>query len=284
MSTLPKQDERTPGRFWVENRDGRWQVQMEHRGPGSSFCVAQINHWADDGRALAEQIVNSLNAYTSTDALRSALAGLVAVLQIDEPWAREHVSKFNDAMIKARAALSGSPAPSTSPMEIEMTEAQIKHMVDRFLAWKLPKTFSPDGGISFERIAGADGPHPFTNEPSGTNLLCATEATEMVRHMLEGLPGGSPAPSTEGLRDLEPGELLPCPFCGGKAEVYEFDDVGEDDENFGGSAIVCTNCQCTTAVHFDRKEHLYSSWNEREPDAARTALAGVTAPQAGSTD
>jgi ribA/ribD-fused uncharacterized protein len=88
-------------------------------------------------------------------------------------------------------------------MEIEMTEAQIKHMVDRFLAWKLPKTFSPDGGISFERIAGADGPHPFTNEPSGTNLLCATEATEMVRHMLEGLPGASPAPSTEGTGPLK---------------------------------------------------------------------------------
>ncbi len=28
-----------------------------------------------------------------------------------------------------------------------MTEDQIKHMTDRFLGWKLPETFSPDGGI-----------------------------------------------------------------------------------------------------------------------------------------
>lgn len=33
-----------------------------------------------------------------------------------------------------------------------MTEAQIKHMVNRFLSWKLPRdTFNPDGGISFDK-------------------------------------------------------------------------------------------------------------------------------------
>jgi hypothetical protein len=28
-----------------------------------------------------------------------------------------------------------------------MNDAQIKHMVDRFLAWKLPDNFSPDAGV-----------------------------------------------------------------------------------------------------------------------------------------
>jgi hypothetical protein len=69
-----------------------------------------------------------------------------------------------------------------------MTEEQIKHMVDRFLGWKLPANFNPDDGISFEKVAGANGPHPFTRTPSGTNLLSAEQATVMVRHMLEGLP------------------------------------------------------------------------------------------------
>ncbi len=68
-----------------------------------------------------------------------------------------------------------------------MTEAQIKHMVDRFLTWKLPTAFNPDGGISFERIAGASGPHPFVREPTGTNLLSADQATAMVRHISDGL-------------------------------------------------------------------------------------------------
>lgn len=58
-----------------------------------------------------------------------------------------------------------------------MTDEQIKHMVDRFLMWKFPRTMSPDGGLSKR-----DG-----SEPVGTNLLSATEATEMVRHMTEGM-------------------------------------------------------------------------------------------------
>jgi Lar family restriction alleviation protein len=59
--------------------------------------------------------------------------------------------------------------------------------------------------------------------------------------------------------DMTDDELLPCPFCGGEAERFDL----EDGDNFGGSVIQCKKCQCSTAVHFDRKEHLYSSWNER---------------------
>ncbi len=68
-----------------------------------------------------------------------------------------------------------------------MDEDQIKHMVNRFLSWKLPEDFSPDGGISFEKIAGASGPHPFKREPVGTNLLTYDQADTMVRHMI-GVP------------------------------------------------------------------------------------------------
>jgi len=74
-----------------------------------------------------------------------------------------------------------------------MTDDQIKHMVGRFLAWKLPETFNPDGGISFESVGNAGSPHEYRREPNGTNLLDATQAEAMVRHMLEGLPA-VPAP------------------------------------------------------------------------------------------
>lgn len=66
-----------------------------------------------------------------------------------------------------------------------MIEAQIKHMVDRFLSWKLPKTFNPDGGVSYS-------PPRADSEPVGTNLFTATEADAMVRHMLDGLPEAAP--------------------------------------------------------------------------------------------
>lgn len=38
------------------------------------------------------------------------------------------------------------PAPAPLPL----TDEQIKHIVNRFLRWKLPENFHPDAGISFK--------------------------------------------------------------------------------------------------------------------------------------
>jgi len=69
-----------------------------------------------------------------------------------------------------------------------MTEAQIKYMVDRFLSWKLPENFNPDGGVSFKKTFNDHLPTPSKYEPIGTNLLGAAQADAMVRHMIEGMP------------------------------------------------------------------------------------------------
>lgn len=69
-----------------------------------------------------------------------------------------------------------------------MNNAQIKHMVDRFLGWKLPETFNPDGGIVFMKIANEGTAFASKREPTGTNLLDASQAEEMVRYILDGLP------------------------------------------------------------------------------------------------
>ncbi len=66
-----------------------------------------------------------------------------------------------------------------------MTEAQIKHMVDRFLSWRLPYDFHPDGGVSAKRPNYGPG---VDWTPTGTNLLDATQADAMVRHMVDGMP------------------------------------------------------------------------------------------------
>lgn len=80
-----------------------------------------------------------------------------------------------------------------------MTDDQIKHMVQRFLSWKLPENFRPDAGISFKaeyndspgamRVLGLT--EPMRHEPSGTNLFCATQAEAMIRHMIADLPASS---------------------------------------------------------------------------------------------
>lgn len=61
-------------------------------------------------------------------------------------------------------------------------DALAKEMVNRFLGWKLPGDFSPDGGISFTPSSAVipSGPH----WPSGTNLFHAGQALEMFKHCL----------------------------------------------------------------------------------------------------
>jgi hypothetical protein len=69
-----------------------------------------------------------------------------------------------------------------------MTEAQIKHMVDRFLSWKLPEHFNPDAGISFKAEYNENTPWPMKHEPSGTNLFSAGQTEAMIRHLVDGMP------------------------------------------------------------------------------------------------
>jgi hypothetical protein len=67
-----------------------------------------------------------------------------------------------------------------------MTDDQIKRMVLRFLQWRLPADFAPDGGISFKATFNEHTAHPMRHEPVGTNLFNAVQAEAMVRHMLGG--------------------------------------------------------------------------------------------------
>lgn len=85
-----------------------------------------------------------------------------------------------------------TPAPDSGYV---LTDDQIRHMVDRFLAWRLPEDFSPDDGITFKAEFNAEymaslGKPPMRHEPQGTNLLDARQAEAMVRHMVAGLPLG----------------------------------------------------------------------------------------------
>ncbi len=75
-----------------------------------------------------------------------------------------------------------------------MTNEQIQHMVRRFLGWKLPENFNPDGGISFQRLLADD--FSYYPMPVGTNLFDHGQAEAMVRSMVEGLP--HPEPLGEG--------------------------------------------------------------------------------------
>ncbi|GAA4108547.1 hypothetical protein ACFFTN_01160 [Aminobacter aganoensis] len=91
--------------------------------------------------------------------------------------ARHIAGKINDL-------IAGVHSPALS-------DEQIAHMVSRFLGWRLPDDFSPDGGISFKRDYNTATPWPSKHEPVGTNLFDVNQAEAMVRHMLEGMPAAT---------------------------------------------------------------------------------------------
>lgn len=72
----------------------------------------------------------------------------------------------------------------TSPLSRD----QVKYMADRFLNWKLPANFCPDGGITFKPLGNEGTPYEYRHNPSGTNLLDATQAIAMVLYMIKGMP------------------------------------------------------------------------------------------------
>lgn len=74
----------------------------------------------------------------------------------------------------------GKPAAGWEPGRLRLSDPAIRRMVDRFLAWRLPADFHPDGGVTYTRLSSGLG-------PIGTNLLDATQAEAMVRFMVEGL-------------------------------------------------------------------------------------------------
>lgn len=101
----------------------------------------------------------------------------------------------------------GAPSVSASPVAPEtvkeagsaaITDDQIKHMAERFLGWRLPDPWYPDGGITFESRYNVNNQYGWPEgkrEPTGTNLFDYTQAVAMVRHMIEGLPASPASPS-----------------------------------------------------------------------------------------
>ncbi len=104
---------------------------------------------------------------------------------------------MTDKEIEQEIQAKGLTAPRITPADIKAAIASehyftaaegvspsVGKMVDRFLGWKLPADFGPDGGISFKRES--DYEHPVFGrtkcEPVGTNLFHAGQAKEMFEY------------------------------------------------------------------------------------------------------
>ena len=128
-----------------------------------------------------------MSARTTIDRIRGSATVALECLKSahTEKDARRYMQQVVD-MIDVALALKEF---ESSPNMRTISEDQIKHMVDRFLGWKLPENFNPDDGISFDPVMNKGHEFESRREPTGTNLFDAGQATEMVRYMVEGMPG-----------------------------------------------------------------------------------------------
>ena len=130
--------------------------------------------------------------------------GDVLIIQVDELPDGEYKGLGRlRLMLREIPALLAAQAPADTPPQ----KAQIKHMVERFLMWRLPENFNPDCGISFKKAYNENTPYPAKREPVGTNLFDATQAEAMVRYMVEGMPSGADAGAAERERCAKPQQV-----------------------------------------------------------------------------
>lgn len=63
-------------------------------------------------------------------------------------------------------------------------------------------------------------------------------------------------------RSAEMIELKPCPFCGGKADIYE------PDVDIETHLVYCTKCQAETQL-FAKREEAIEAWNRRADEQTK---------------
>jgi hypothetical protein len=110
---------------------------------------------------------------------------------------------------EARAMLAAAPKQQDDidvvdlqPEVQQPAQVVTSDMVNRFLSWRLPDDFGPDAGILFRR------PENKALWPVGTNLLTATQAEEMLKHVLNVQPAQHADRWTLGLEDSDGNELI----------------------------------------------------------------------------
>lgn len=99
-------------------------------------------------------------------------------------WDKEcfiDAADFADAAQQASAKADDVGGQVTLLEQCDCSESEaLDREVNRFLAWPLPRGFAPDAGITFNPGNVAPGSPLW---PTGTNLLNAIEAREMLRHV-----------------------------------------------------------------------------------------------------
>lgn len=161
---------------------GRQQAEDEEPAPGDALKVLLEETGLPNGVELADMA-----------RIGKSLMDTIAIVTKDGPlkgWApaEDPAEIVTDLMNMLHDATTGRAEAekllSEAQDSMQRDDDGVKVMVDRFLRWKLPTDFNPDGGIGFTPGYENGTPEGGKFEPTGTNLFDARQATEMVRAML----------------------------------------------------------------------------------------------------
>lgn len=109
------------------------------------------------------------------------------IYDLQSQFDSEGITEYDsgDALIRLSDAIAAVEDNFAQPAPI-VPDDIIEQAVTRFLSWKLPKDFRPDGGMVFIPTKGRGYDSPYW--PSGTNLFNSEQAREMLRYVLAAAP------------------------------------------------------------------------------------------------
>lgn len=223
-----------PSRSFSEAKAGRWlgwaQAAVVAMGVATLEDVKEINK-----RHAGGETPDPIYSWLDEDVVERAMKAFALIAHDMSPEKydddRAAAAKYRQGRERVRKSIHAmSAALSAAASAIERRQAaalslQIEHMVGRFLAWRLPTDFRPDGGITFEPLRNKGTAYEAKWEPTGTNLLDAAQAEAMVRHMVEGIvlsaavpsgPAAVPKPESETSSISKTQNVAPrhCSKCG----------------------------------------------------------------------
>ena len=145
--------------------------------------------------AAEKSDAESLMMYRKARDERDTLRAKIEAMERQEPvaWAAtDETCRVVEALSFNQSRRFDTPLyalPGAQPAQ-NVPDDVVEQAVNRFLSWKLPKDFHPDGGMVFipTKGRGYDSPH----WPVGTNLLNAQQAREMLRYVLASAPEAKP--------------------------------------------------------------------------------------------
>ena len=133
----------------------------------------------------------------ASKAQRERVIAMFKEVMAQEPIGKLVINKHSDAGIGIEFSIQNpeevlfvNQSIYAAPVAVQAVPAVTDEMVNRFLCWKLPRGFYPDGGITFSMKGRYEGfPLPDC-WPIGTNLLTADQAREMLEHVIAAAPKG----------------------------------------------------------------------------------------------